>query len=332
MKYICNWVIFLIVTTAFFGLSISSSALAINKHPKLTKVHIGVGYIPNVQFSPLYVAQKKGFYAKVGLEVIIEYGFENDFVSLAAQGTREFAAASGDQVIMARSHGLPIVYIMKWYQRYPVAVMAPLSKNIHRMSDLIGKSVGIPGFYGSSYVGWKALVYSSKIDESQVDIKQIGYTQASAIQQNLVDAAVIYVVNEPIQLEEAGTPVSIIEVSDQMDLISNGLVVGEKLIKNNPDLVQRMVRASLRGLIYSIKHPDEAMNITRQVIPEITDQTAIIQRKVLDASIELWKTDYPGFSSEQSWQESIDFMYQTKLINKKMLPRKMFTNRFVESL
>jgi NitT/TauT family transport system substrate-binding protein len=44
--------------------------------------------VPNVQFAPLYVAQQKGFFADEGLDVTMEYGYENDFVALAAQGER----------------------------------------------------------------------------------------------------------------------------------------------------------------------------------------------------------------------------------------------------
>jgi putative riboflavin transport system substrate-binding protein len=293
------------------------------------KIRLGASYIPNVQFAAFYVAQKKGFYAEEGLDVAIEYGFENDFVALAAQGEREFAIGSGDQVILARSQGVPIVYVMKYYQRYPVALMSPKSKNIKTMQDLVGKSVGIPGFYGASYVGWKALLYTSGVDESKITVKQIGYTQSSAIQQNLVDAAIVYIVNEPIQLRNAGVEVDIIEVSNQIDLVSNGLLVGEKLIRENPDLVKRMVRSTLKGLEYAISHPEETFAISRQVIPEITDEGAPVQYQVLKASIELWKSKTMGISTRQSWQKSADFMHKTGLLGKPVKIDDLYTNRFI---
>lgn len=296
----------------------------------LQHVRLGVGYIPDVQFAPLYVAQEKGYYADEGLEVEIQYGFENDFVALAAQGEREFAIASGDQVILARSQGLPITYVMKWYQRYPVALMALRSTGITTPQDLIGKTVGLPGFFGASYIGWKALVYAAGIDESKVTVKEIGFTQVAAVQQGLVDAAMVYIANEPNQLRSQGIEVNVIEVSDYINLVSNGLVAGEKLIAEKPDFVQRMVRATLRGLADTIANPDEAFAIVRRAIPEITDEQAPTQRQVLADSIKLWQSDQPGWSDPQAWQNSVDFMLKTGLIDQPVEPDKLYTNQFIQ--
>lgn len=299
--------------------------------PTLRKVRLGVGYIPDVQFAPFYVAQNKGYFAAEGLEVEIEYGFENDFVALAAQGEREFAVASGDQIILARAQGLPITYVMKWYQRFPVALLAKADKGIAKPSDLTGKKVGLPGLFGASFIGWKGLVYAAQLDESAIKVEEIGFTQTAAIQQDLVDAAIVYIANEPNQLRSQGIEVNVIEVSDYIDLVSNGLVAGDKLLADDPDLIQRMVRASLRGLKDTIDNPDEAFAIVRQVIPEITDAQASTQRKVLADSIKLWQSDKLGESDPQAWQASIEFMSKTGLLEKTLQPDTLYTNKFVEA-
>ncbi len=296
---------------------------------QLRHVSLGVGYIPNVQFAPLYVAQKKGFYAEEGLDVQIEYGFEDDFVALAAQGERDFAVASGDQVILARAQGLPITYVMKWYERFPVALLLGPGQAVSSPAELAGKTIGLPGFFGASYVGWKGLVYAANIDESAVTVEDIGFTQAAAVQQGAVDGAMVYIANEPIQLRNEGLDVSVIEVSDYLNLISNGLVVGDKLLQAEPELVQKMVRATLRGLQYTTDNPDEAFKIVREVIPEMTDADAPVQRQVLDASIELWRTPQPGVTDRQAWQNSADFMRATGLLQTEVNIDQLFTNQFV---
>jgi NitT/TauT family transport system substrate-binding protein len=233
-------------------------------------------------------------------------------------------------VILARSKGIPVVYVLEWYRRYPVAVMAPAAKKIKLAADLEGKTVGLPGFFGSSYVGWKALVYATGLNEKAVNLKQLGFTLAESIQQGVVDAAVVYVVNEPVQLRTIGMDIDVIEVSSYIDLVSNGLVVGEILIREDPDLVRRMTRATLRGIQYAIDHPDEAFRITRETIPEMTDEVARGQRKVLEAAIELWRSDTPGKSRRQAWVDSATFMQRSGLISQSIDVDKAFTNRFIE--
>jgi NitT/TauT family transport system substrate-binding protein len=296
----------------------------------LTHIDLGIGFVPNVQFAPLYVAQAKGFYAEEGLDMAMEYGYENDFVALTAQGERQFAIASGDQVVLARSQKLPVVYVMKWYERFPVAVMALAETGIDSPQKLEGHSVGIPMLSGASYIGWKALVYAAKLDESKIDLQVIGFTQAEAITQGRVDAAVVYIANEPVQLRQAGVQVNVMQISDYINMVSNGIITNETLIKENPDLVRRMVRASLRGVEYTIAHPDEAFAIARQAVPEITDQDAPTQRAVLDASIALWQSDQPGLSNPQAWSDMVEFMQATGIIQSAPDPSALYTNQFVK--
>ena len=71
-----------------------------------------------------YVAMEKGFFAEEGLDVSLEYGFENDYLKLVGVGERQFMVGSGDQVIIGRGQELPVRYVMNWYTRYPVVVFA----------------------------------------------------------------------------------------------------------------------------------------------------------------------------------------------------------------
>jgi NitT/TauT family transport system substrate-binding protein len=298
--------------------------------PELTHIDLGVGFVPNVQFAPFYVAQAKGFFAEEGLEVALEYGYENDFVALTAQGERQFAVASGEQVILARAQGLPVVYVMKWYDHFPVAVMALAETGIQAPEDLAGRSVGVPVLSGASYVGWQALVYATGLDEDSVKLDVVGFAQAEAVTQKRVDAAVVYIANEPVQLRQAGMQVNVMPISDYIDLVSNGIITHETLMRDDPDLVRRMVRASLRGLEYARAHPDEAFAVARQAVPEITDETAPAQRAVLDASVELWGDEALGLSDPQAWSESVEFMRATGLIDSPVEVDAMYTNQFVE--
>ncbi len=222
----------------------------------LTKIRVPMGYIANVQYAPFYVAADKGYFAEEGLDIEFDYRYETDGMKLVGAGELPFAVVSGEQVPLARAQGLPVVYVMHWWQKFAVAVASLADKNIKTPADLVGKSVGLPGFFGASYIGWRGLLEQAGLKESDVKVQDIGFTQAAALQQGKVDAAVVYINNEPIQLRAAGLDVNVIPVSDYLSLVANGIITNEKTIQENPQLVRSFVRALLRGLKDALDDPD----------------------------------------------------------------------------
>ncbi len=110
--------------------------------PALTQVTVAMGYIPNVQFAPYFIAAKKGYFAQEGLQVKFDWGFEVDGVKLVGAKQIEFANVSGDQIIQARAQGIPIVYIANWYNAFPIEVVSLKAKHIVTPQDLVGKRSG----------------------------------------------------------------------------------------------------------------------------------------------------------------------------------------------
>ena len=271
---------------------------------KLTDVRLPVGYIPNVQFSPMYVAIDKGFFAEEGLNVTIDYSMENDNVALVGAGQIPFAIVSGEQVIMGRSKGLPVVYVMAWYHQFPVGVAARKEQNIHQPADLKGKKVAIPGPYGASYVGLRALLHSAGLQEKDITLDSVGFTQVETLSTGRAQAGVIYIANEPIQLEAQGYPVDVLRVSDYLNLVANGLITSEKLLQDNPDLVRAMIRGLLKGIQYTIDHPDEAYEISKKYVETLAKADEKVQKQVLAASIEMWKSSQMGRSDPKAWENT----------------------------
>ena len=169
------------------------------------------------------------------------YGIETDLLKLVGTNELQFMIGSGEEVILGRSQGLPVRYVMRWYRKFPAVLFAKASSGIKAPKDLAGKKVGVPGLFGANYVGWEALVYAAGIDPKKVTLQSIGFTQATAVSQDQVDAAMDYVVNGPVQLRLAGEEVIELPVSDYIDLPSNGIITNDKTIKEQPELVQALV-------------------------------------------------------------------------------------------
>ena len=255
----------------------------------LTPITLAMGYIPSVQFAPLYVAQERGYFKDAGLDVTFRYGFETDLLKLVGTDELQFMIGSGEETILGRSQGLPVRYVMRWYRKFPAVLFAKASQGIRSLADLAGKKVGVPGLFGANYVGWEALVYAGKLDPQTVNLQSIGFTQATAVKQDQVDAAMDYIVNGPVQLRLAGEEVTVIPVSDFIDLPSNGIITNDKTIKEQPELVQALVNAALHGLTDTLADPDAAFAISLKAVPEAGGDQAPVSRAIFDESLKLWQ-------------------------------------------
>jgi NitT/TauT family transport system substrate-binding protein len=300
-----------------------------NEAGNLVHVKLPLGYIPNVQFAPLYVAVEKGYFRDAGIEVEFDYSFETDAMALVGADQLQFAVVSGEQILLARAQGLPVVYVAAWYQKYPVAVVSKAAQGIKLPADLKGKKIGLPGMFGANYIGLDALLFSAGLTEKDVTLDSIGFTQVESLATDRDEAVSVYAANEPVQLRAQGYQINELLVADYVQLASNGLITNEKTIAENPDLVRGMVSAMLRGLADTIADPNAAYEISKKYVDGLAAADEAVQKEVLVRSIELWKTDRIGFSDLAAWQNMQDTLLKMGLLTQPLDLSKAFTNKFV---
>lgn len=294
-----------------------------------SEVTIAMGFIPNVQFAPMYVAIERGYFREEGLDVALDYGMETDLLQRLGANELQFVVGSGDQAILARANELPIKYVVNWYRRFPVCVVSLAEAGIDTPADLVGKTVGTPVLAGASYIGWLAFLQQVGIAPEQVNLQVIGYTQVASLTEKRVDAAICYAMNEPVQMAAAGLQTNVFYLDEYTRLISNGLMTNDNTIKQHPELVQGVVRAFMHGLQDTIADPEAAFAITRRAIPEMDDQTATLQRQVLQECVTFWSGEALGASVPEDWETSVRFMEQLGLIAPGLKAADVYTNRFV---
>ncbi|MEE9217338.1 MAG: ABC transporter substrate-binding protein [Anaerolineales bacterium] len=297
-----------------------------------SSVRLPMGFNSNVQFAPFYVALERGYYAEEGIDLEFDYLFETDGVKLVGAGELPFSLVSGEQVLLARAQGLPVVYVMAWFQDYPIAIAAPVESGIKAPQDLAGTQIGIPGAFGASYVGLRALLHSAGLTEEDITLESIGFNQVESLVAGQEDAVVVYANNEPLQLNARGYPVNVIRVADHVDLASNGILTNESMLANSPDIVRGMIRATLRGISDTIEDPDAAFEISKKYIEGLDQLSAAdlnIQRSVLAESIEFWRTDRPGFSDPQAWENMQEVLLEMDFIVEPMDLADAFSNEYL---
>jgi NitT/TauT family transport system substrate-binding protein len=308
------FVLLSVVLAACGGGSTSTTSTSSSTATPLKDVSIGLGYIPNIQFAPFYVAQSKGYYKAAGLNVTFHHGFVNDVIGSMVLGHDNFVFATGDEELVARSKNLPVVNVATIYQRYPVSLIVPANSSIRTLADLKGHTIGEPAPYGATHVGLLALLYQAHLSLSDVHITEIGFTQVAALLTHKFDAVVGYSNNEPLQLRQQGLQVRTFDVSDFQPLISNGIITTESNLQKQPDVVRAFVQATIKGLKDVIANPADAVQISKNYVQGMDTTNAM---SVLQATIPIWQGDGQkplGYNDKATWQSMEQFLVAQNVI------------------
>lgn len=294
---------------------------------EMTDIVLPVGYIPSVQFAPFYVAIAKGYYEEVGLNVEMQYGYEIDGVSLVGSGEYEFAVASGEQVVLARDKGLPITYVMNWYKDYPVGIAALTDSGIASLKDLNGSVIGIPALQGASYIAYEGFANTGEFSPETVDLQVVGYNQAEMLSQGEIDAAVVYIANTPVVLASQGYVVTTIPISDYVSLVGNGIITGDQVMEESPQLIRDFLSATLKAIQYTVENPEQAYEICKEFVPNLDED--LVQYDVLVTSIPFW-TINGGFSDKDAWITTNELVHSLDMTTHDEPVEELYTNDFLK--
>ncbi len=307
-----------------------------SSNDQLRQLTVGLTYIPNIQFAPFYVADALGYYKEAGLHVTLRHHtFNEDEFGAIASGKEDAIFAGGDEMLQARDHHIPLVYVATVYRKYPVALIVPANSPIHTAADLRGQTIGIPGPFGETYFGLLALLQSAGLSTSDVKIQTIGFTQVAALTAHHVDAVMGYVNNEPIQFQKANFPVRTLPLSavvQPLPLVSNGIGALQSELDAHPNDIKALVAATLRGVQYTIDHPQDALNMSKRYVPGLDDpKKAADALAVLQATIPLWESGEAklGYNDPATWQAMARFMPAYGLLSGPMDATKAYSNSYL---
>jgi len=295
----------------------------------LKTISIGLGYNPDIQFAPFYVAQSKGYYKAAGLNVEFHHGIETDLIGSMLVGKSTFVFASGDELLVAhdKNRGVQVVNVGTIFQKYPVSLIVPASSPIKTLADLKGHTIGEPGPFGATHIGLLALLYKAHLSLTDVKVQSIGFNQVAALLTHKVDAVMGYSNNEPLQLERNGMDVRTFVASDYQPLVSNGIIAPAQLLHDQPQLVRAFVQATLKGVRDVIGDPAGAVTISKGDVPGMDEAQA---RKVLDATIPIYKGDgHLGYNDSATWTSMMQFLVAQKLIGPVTDLSQLYTNQAI---
>ncbi len=268
----------------------STSTIYAQAEAEVEEITFFMTFVPNVQFSQMYVGMEKGYFGEAGYALTLEYGNEPDGVELIALGERQYGLIAGEQVILARANERPVISVYEWWQRNPIVLVTDADSGIETPADFAGRTVGVPGRFGATYSGLVAFLAANDLSESDINLQEIGFNAPEVVCVGGVEASAVYGNNEPLQIEQrveaddcnAVTDVRTFAVADYTDLVSNGLVTNEMLIAEQPERVRAMVAAFDQAVNDVINNPFEAYLLSESYIDNLPMTDAL--RSALQAA------------------------------------------------
>ena len=297
------------------------------------EVTVQLKWIHQAQFAGCYAANQKGFYAEENIEVTIKAGGPNispdqAFTDLIA-GETAFTIQGGDQVIAARAQGKPIVAIAVVFQKNPHVYISLKSSGIERPQDLVGKKVMVSD---QGEIQHQALLKKLGIDPNAV-IEITPYQRdVTPLTTGQIDAHMAYRTGTGLAFDETGYELNWIWVDDYgIHLYADTIITTEQLIQQNPELVERFLRATLKGWRYAIENPDEAVDMTLQYDPALGMER---QKRMVETQTPLIHTGEAeiGWMEGHAWQQMHQMLLDGGVLTQPINIDEVYTMQFLNKI
>ncbi|MDB4637798.1 MAG: ABC transporter substrate-binding protein [Planctomycetaceae bacterium] len=292
----------------------------------LTKVTLMLNWFPEAEHGGFYAALKHGYYKEAGLEVeIIPGGPGSPVQQKVARGDVTFGVTNADDVLLARAQDADVVAVMAPLQTSPRCVMVHKSSGIENFDQLKNVTLAMSG--GKAW---------AQFLKQTLPLDGVELQEGAAVAKFLVDenyAQQAYIFSEPFVAEqEGGDPVSLLVSELGFNPYTSLLITKQSLIDEQPELVQKMVTASIKGWDKYLAEPEE----TNAHIHEQNEEMGL---EILAYGVEAMKPlciveeedGSTGHMTVERWKTLHQQMIDVDAIEPDSVdPKKAFTTQFLQ--
>lgn len=293
------------------------------------------GYKPqaNLPFVGVYVAQEKGFFKEQNLSVeILHSAGQGEHLKLLLAGHIQFTTANAESVLKQIADAdAPITAVALIGQKSEQAYAVLADSGINSPKDWEGRTVGYKVYPSPEYL---AILKAAGVDRSKVREVAVGFDPRVLLERK-VDVYPLFISNEPYLLRKLGAEIRLFDAA-QYGVPTLGLtyIVKRDLIDEDPDLIERFLKAAMRGLYYAFEHEAEAVDIIMKYAPrEDRDHMAYMFATERGRALtELTRSRGLGFMTAEQWRALHDMLVEFKGISRPIDVERAFTDRFLKKI
>jgi NitT/TauT family transport system substrate-binding protein len=293
-----------------------------------------INFTPWGMHSQYFGGLAQGIYKAEGIDLEIRppsAGQQNEI--FIGTGREQFGVANADSFIKARASGVPVVALMADQPDTPFSVITLKKANITQPGQLKGKKLS---WFQTNVKGMLDPLLE-KGGLKREDIEFVNVARGAEVQMlaaGQVDAVFGYHYGQALTLDMRGFPTSVMPLKDfGVQFYGTVIYTSEQLLKSNPDLVKRYLRATLKSLIWTASNKEAAV---AEIIKVSPDRDLKLETKKLEIIYGLYNSpDYAsrfGAMNDAKWQSSIEILASSGDLAKKPAPKEMYNTGILETL
>ena len=283
----------------------------------------------NLPFVAAYVAKERGFFAEEQLDVDIQHASGADeHLKLLLDGRVQFVTGTAAQAIRRAHEGLPMVAVALFGQRGDQGFVVRADSGIKTSADFKGRTVGFKS--GVVPAELDALLKGANLTRNDIKLVAVGFDPREFIERK-VEVYPVFLDNEPNLIRKAGVEIRVLDPHD-LGVPTLGLtyLAHRDTLTNDPRLVERFLRATLRATRWTREHPDEAIDIVLKYAPG-ADRAH--QRFLLGVDLEnAAREDGIGRGAARQWQDLGDLLTAYGVLSGKTDASKAWDGTIVDEL
>ena len=283
--------------------------------------------------TPFYLGLDRGYYKEEGIDLTIGegQGSVRAAQTVGAKGDM-FGLSDGPSIINVATKGATIRSVMSVTSSSPYAIGVRTDAGVKTLKDLEGKTIATaPGEAGLQLLPavWKA----NGVDGDKVRILRVeGAGKNVAIAEKRVEAIMAGLDNQSITLPRQGVPlINFGYAAFGVNTVGLQIHTHEDTIKNNPDLVRRFVKATVRSFEAALADPMASVKAGQKVKADLETELSLEQLKV---GISLMPSKASqgkpiGYMAPEDWAQTLMLMRQYMALEGAQKPEEFYTNQFV---
>lgn len=222
-----------------------------------TKMEFILNWVPGGDHAPYYYARAQGWYAKEGIDLVLEPGKGSVLaVQKVGAGQNPVGLADMGSVLIARGKGADTVAVFNVYANSPQGMYWLKSSGIKGVKDFVGKKIGNPAGDGARAM-WPALAKANGIDPKSITWVNVdANAKLSGLKAKAIDVTTSFYNIHHVFQRELGDDMGFLAWRDVgLNPYGNSVIVNAAWLAKNKPVVEKFVKVSQRAFAACVKDP-----------------------------------------------------------------------------